>query len=154
MLSSRDSATRSSDSRPGTVLLPALINDEQLVETFKTSLEDASGSLEGLEQLMAKLEEGDGLLPKLINDEELGTEVTDQLRELLGRLNGVTEELQEGDGSAAQLINDPAIYEALNDIVVGINEFEVPAVAHQKPPEGGNQESATRISRRNLPDPG
>ena len=37
-------------------------------------------------------------------------------------LNEVSAKLDRGNGSAAMLINDPKIYDAVNDIVVGVNQ--------------------------------
>jgi len=41
---------------------------------------------------------------------------------LLAQLNEATAKLNQGDGTAARLLNDPSVYEAIGDILVGINE--------------------------------
>ncbi|HYH44658.1 MAG TPA: hypothetical protein VEG34_03170, partial [Thermoanaerobaculia bacterium] len=41
---------------------------------------------------------------------------------IVQRLNTVSERLVQGEGTAAKLINDPKIYQAVNDILIGVNE--------------------------------
>ncbi|HEY4575867.1 MAG TPA: hypothetical protein VIJ26_17940, partial [Thermoanaerobaculia bacterium] len=40
-------------------------------------------------------------------------------------LNEVSAKLNHGDGTAAKLINDPQIYDAVNDVIIGVNESRV-----------------------------
>jgi hypothetical protein len=72
--------------------------------------------------MVADLNSGDGLLPRLMKDEELANELQTDLRQLLQNLNEATAKLNRGEGSAAKLLNDPAVYDAISDILVGINE--------------------------------
>jgi phospholipid/cholesterol/gamma-HCH transport system substrate-binding protein len=98
-----------------------------------TSLRDRLvASIENLEQATVKLrtaaeafEGGDGLLPRLLNDAELAENMTQQIQRLLERLNTLTGKLTEGDGTIAKLLDDPSIYEALNDVVIGIDESKM-----------------------------
>ena len=72
--------------------------------------------------MVADLNAGDGLLPRLMKDEALADELETELRGLLKELNEATEKLNRGEGTAAKLLNDPAVYDAISDILVGINE--------------------------------
>jgi phospholipid/cholesterol/gamma-HCH transport system substrate-binding protein len=98
-----------------------------------TSLRDRLvASIENLEQATVKLrtaaeafEGGDGLLPRLLNDAELAENMTQQIQRLLERLNTLNGKLTEGDGTIAKLLDDPSIYEALNDVVIGIDESKM-----------------------------
>jgi hypothetical protein len=38
------------------------------------------------------------------------------------RLNEISVKISAGEGSAAKLINDPQIYDAVNDVIIGVNE--------------------------------
>ena len=108
--------------REGDGLAPALLHDGELKARFETTLADTEVAAADLRQIAADLRDADGLLPRLLNDEELGDSLTGEVEELLGRLNSTLERIAEGEGTAARLINDPAIFEALDDLVVGINE--------------------------------
>ena len=61
-------------------------------------------------------------MQKLLTDEPYAKEVSEDLRQLIERLNSLSEKLTSGDGTAAKLINDPSIYDAVQDIIVGIDE--------------------------------
>jgi phospholipid/cholesterol/gamma-HCH transport system substrate-binding protein len=111
--------------RTGDGLLPALISDSETRAAFEQTVEGARSTLEELSAVATDLREGEGLLPRLIHDEEVGRRLLDETNELLERLNEVSERLTEGEGTAAKLINDPSIYEALQDVVVGVNESKL-----------------------------
>ena len=108
--------------REGDGLAPALLRDGELKARFESTLADTEIAAGDLRAIAADLRDADGLLPRLLNDEELSESLTTEVQELLGRLNSTLQQVSEGDGTAAKLINDPAIYEALDDLVVGINE--------------------------------
>ena len=106
----------------GDGLLAALIGDSSTKEAFNQSLADLGTTLTGVRDVVTNVQEGDGLLPRMLNDEGLADEITTELNDLLKKLNQTTDALTEGDGTVAQLIQDDAIYTALEDVVVGINE--------------------------------
>jgi phospholipid/cholesterol/gamma-HCH transport system substrate-binding protein len=115
-----DAVLIQAQSGPG--LLPGLLNDPSTKVRFDetlASLQDVAGDLQAF---TADLETSDALLPRLVKDEEYGREVTEEVRQFVERLNEVSAKLSEGEGTAARLINDPQIYEAVNDIIVGIHE--------------------------------
>lgn len=108
--------------REGDGLAPALLRDGELRTRFESTLAETEVAAGDLRAIAADLRDADGLLPRLLTDEELSESLTTEVEELLGRLNSTLEQVAEGDGTAARLINDPAIYQALDDLVVGINE--------------------------------
>ncbi len=108
--------------REGDGLAPALLHDAELKTRFESTMADTQIAAADLRAIAADLRGTDGLLPRLLNDEELSESLTTEVEQLLQRLNSTLEQVSEGDGTAAKLINDPAIYEALDDLVVGINE--------------------------------
>ncbi len=111
--------------REGDGLAPALLHDAELKTRFESTMADTEVAAADLRAIAADLRSADGLLPRLLNDEELGESLTTEVEQLLQRLNSTLEQVSEGDGTAAKLINDPAIYEALDDLVVGINESKL-----------------------------
>lgn len=106
----------------GEGLLPALLRDPAPREQFESILSRLDETLKSLESLAADLERGDGMLPTLLKDEEYGRETTEDLKELLENLRRVSEKLGQGEGTVAKLLDDPQIYQALNDILIGIDE--------------------------------
>ena len=108
------------ESGPG--LLPALLHDEATRERFAATLDRLSAVAVRLEEVTAGLADGDSLAGRLLHDEAWGRELTDELRGFVVALRRVAEKLDQGDGTAARLLNDPSAYEALDDILIGIDE--------------------------------
>lgn len=106
----------------GEGLVPALMTDVETRQRFEKTLASLERSSANLATFTDEIRAGEGVLPKLLFDEEYGDRVTEDLEQLLGRLNLVATELEGGDGTAAKLINDPEVYQALNDIIIGVNE--------------------------------
>ena len=110
----------------GPGLLPGLINDPASKTEFDETLASLHEVARNLQAFSADLQSNDGaLLQRLVKDKEYGREVAEQLRQLVKNLNEVSAKLDRGDGTAAKLINDPKIYDAVNDIIVGVNQSRV-----------------------------
>ena len=108
--------------RDGDGLVPRLLKDGATAERFDATLADLRGAATDLRRFVAEMEGGDGLAQKLLTDEAYAEQVSANLRQLVERLNSVAGKLDAGDGTAARLIDDPEVYEAVNDIIVGVNE--------------------------------
>jgi phospholipid/cholesterol/gamma-HCH transport system substrate-binding protein len=109
----------------GPGLLPGLLNDPSSRQQFNDTLASLNKVARDLQAFTADLETSDALLPRLVKDEEYGREVAEQVRQFVTRLNEVSAKVSEGKGTAAKLINDPQIYEAVNDILIGVNESRI-----------------------------
>ena len=109
----------------GPGLLPGLLNDPAGRAEFNDTLASLHQVAKDLQGFTAGLDNNDALLPKLVKDKEYGREISGQIRQLVRSLNDVAAKLDRGNGSAAKLINDPKIYDAVNDIVVGVNQSKV-----------------------------
>jgi len=110
------------DLREGAGVLPALINDpdtRQKVDVLLSGFEETSSHLA---DLTGAIQSGDGLLGKMINDEDFATQLTDELQQLLRNLRLVSDRVAQSEGTLGLLISDPQVYEAMNDIIVGIDE--------------------------------
>jgi hypothetical protein len=44
---------------------------------------------------------------------------------MVDQLNEVSLKLTRGEGAVAKLLNDPQIYDAVNDIIIGVNESRI-----------------------------
>jgi phospholipid/cholesterol/gamma-HCH transport system substrate-binding protein len=115
-----ESLVTQAQSGPG--LLPGLLNDPATRARFDETLSSLNQVSRDLRELTGELETSDALLPRLVKDEEYGREVAEQVRQFVQRLNEISAKISEGEGSAAKLINDPQIYEAINDVIIGVNE--------------------------------
>jgi phospholipid/cholesterol/gamma-HCH transport system substrate-binding protein len=110
----------------GPGLLPGLINDPASKTEFDETLASLHEVARNLQAFSADLQSNDdALLQRLVKDKEYGREVAEQLRQFVKNLNDVSAKLDRGDGTAAKLINDPKIYDAVNDIIVGVNQSRV-----------------------------
>ena len=106
----------------GPGLLPGLLNDPAAKASFDETLASLRATSKQLEKFTSGLEGSDALIPKLLKDEAYGRQVSGDLRSLVEELNGLSARLARGEGTAARLINDPQIYDAVNDIVIGVHE--------------------------------
>ena len=68
------------------------------------------------------MENNDSVANRLLTDEGMGQRVGRDLEAIVHDLASVAAKLDRGGGAAGMLINDPRIYDAVNDIVVGVNE--------------------------------
>lgn len=102
--------------------LPALLNDPGLKQNLSQTLATLNQTAQDLRKFSSEYEQGEGLVPKLVKDEEYGRRISGQLEQMIERLNDVSLRLSQGEGTAAKLINDPQVYDAVNDILIGVNE--------------------------------
>lgn len=106
----------------GDGLAPALLHDSELKQSFEASLANLELTSAELLELSRRFEEGNGLLRRLIEDDAYAEKVLGQLEGLVERLDGLTADIAEGDGTVGRLIQDPEVYQAINDVIVGVNE--------------------------------
>jgi phospholipid/cholesterol/gamma-HCH transport system substrate-binding protein len=102
--------------------LPALLNDPGERAKVDEALANLDHASKDLQALTAQFGNSQALLPRLLEDQAYGREVTERLRETLQHLDAATERLIAGNGTAARLLNDPAVYEAINNVIVGVNQ--------------------------------
>lgn len=110
------------DLRQGAGALPALLNDPQTREQLDQLLTGFRQTSERLAGITDAIQSGDGLLSKMLNDEEFARQLTEELQQLLSNLAVVSERIAESEGTLGLLISDPQVYEAMNDIIVGVDE--------------------------------
>lgn len=150
----------------GEGLVPALLTDTELRAKLESIVDNLATVSADLAELTRSLEDGEGLLPRLVFDEEYGREMTEEVRELVERINAVTAKLSDGEGTVGRLIEDPQVYEAIHDVIVGVNESKLlrwlirnrqkagirkrfedatqsPSGPQDAPPDAGEQESGS-----------
>lgn len=128
------SAAKSLESITGTVqrgfatnegLVPALMNDPAAKTRVYEVVENLRVTSANLAAFTAAAQKGEGLVPRLLNDKAYGDEALTEFSTLVRQLNVVVAKINNGDGTAGKLISDPAVYESVNDILIGINESKL-----------------------------
>jgi phospholipid/cholesterol/gamma-HCH transport system substrate-binding protein len=102
--------------------LPALLHDPQARDRMLRTVEHFESASGDLARFAAELNESDGLVRRLLSDEEYAREVAGDLQRLIRNLKVISDRLEQGEGTLGQIINDPTVYEAMNDILVGVDE--------------------------------
>ena len=114
-----DAVVASAQHGPGA--LPALLNDPGERARVDETLANLDSASKDLKDLTAHFGNSQALLPRLLEDQTYGREVSERLRETVRHLDTAADRLVEGKGSAALLLNDPGVYDAINDVIVGVN---------------------------------
>ncbi len=109
----------------GEGLVPGLLHDPTLRQRVETTLVNLETTSTEVRALVDALAQGDGVLARLLTDEAYGTKVTTDLEQILERLNSTLGRIADGDGTVGLLIRDPQIYEAVNDVIVGVNQSKL-----------------------------
>ncbi len=105
--------------------LSMLLTDAAAKQRLERSLIHLEQATADIAETARSLKESEALLPRLLNDEAYGRELAAELKSLVENLNRVAEKLDHGPGSAAQIINDPELYQAMKDIVSGVDESKI-----------------------------
>jgi phospholipid/cholesterol/gamma-HCH transport system substrate-binding protein len=100
----------------------ALLSDPEGKKKLYGFLDNLSTAASSLATVIGQLEKGNGTLPILLHDEKFGREFTGHLNNFSRSLDSIGKKLDSGQGTAGKLINDPAIFDAANHVVVGLDE--------------------------------
>jgi phospholipid/cholesterol/gamma-HCH transport system substrate-binding protein len=111
--------------RTGTGAIPALLADPEGKKKVYALVDNLSTAAVSLAQITGQLEKGNGAIPILLHDEKFGKEFTNNLRSFSRRLDSIGRKLDQGEGTAGKLINDPAVFDAANHLVIGLNESKI-----------------------------
>ena len=106
----------------GQGLLPSLLDDEGMKDEVTATLEHLRETSQSVREISSSLENTDGLIGKLLTDEEYGEAAAQHIEKVLKNLSEAAEKLNKGDGTAALLLSDPRVYDAVDDILVGVDE--------------------------------
>ncbi len=113
------------DLQNGNGALPALLADPEGKKKIYALLDNLSQAGVSLARVSLELDRGKGLLPVLLHDEAFAADFRQHLGSFTMHLDSISQKLDHGDGSIGMLINDPSLYDAANDIVVGVNESKL-----------------------------
>jgi phospholipid/cholesterol/gamma-HCH transport system substrate-binding protein len=102
--------------------LPALLTDPEGKERIFALIDNLRTTADNFAAFSVTLRSGEGIIPRLLSDREFADSATAELNLLISELRQVAEKINRGEGTAGRLISDPAIYESVNDILIGINE--------------------------------
>lgn len=102
--------------------LPALLSDPEGKRRMDELIENLRITSANLSKFSTAMSEGEGLLPRLMNDKQYGDQALAEFTLLISQLNETVRKINSGEGTAGKLVADPSLYEAVNDILIGINE--------------------------------
>ena len=105
--------------------LSALLSDPEGKKKLYGMIDNLSAAGVSLARAGSNLEKGKGTLSLLLNDERFAREFREHLENLTRHLDSVSAKLDSTDGSVGKLIADPALYDAANDIIVGVNDSKL-----------------------------
>ena len=80
------------------------------------SREPLAETINRLERIVAKIDEGEGTLGRLVNNPTL----YDEMASMSMRLNQLLAKLENGNGSLGRLIDDPSLYDNLNQTMMNL----------------------------------
>jgi phospholipid/cholesterol/gamma-HCH transport system substrate-binding protein len=103
-------------------LVPALLSDPEGKRKFFAMVDSLQATADGLASFSKDLKSGDGLLGQLVSNGDFSKEFLGDLKKLSSHLANVAAKLDSKEGTAGKLIADPAVADAMNDVLVGINE--------------------------------
>jgi phospholipid/cholesterol/gamma-HCH transport system substrate-binding protein len=102
--------------------LPALLSDPSGRRNVNELLANLRLATENLALLSTEMRSGEGIVPRLFADREFADSTMNEFGGLVAQLGQMAKTLNEGEGTVGRLVSDPSIYEAINDILIGINE--------------------------------
>ncbi len=105
--------------------VPALLGDPEGKKKIYALIDSLKTAADGLSVFSKGLNEENGLVPQLLKNEDFAKTFLGDLKRLSGHLASVSEKLDGGQGTAGKLVNDPAVFEAIDDILVGIDESKM-----------------------------
>jgi phospholipid/cholesterol/gamma-HCH transport system substrate-binding protein len=108
--------------RTGTGMLPALLSDPEGKKKAYALLDNLGAAAGSLAATLQRLEKDNGALAILLRDEKFGKEFTGNLLGFSRSLDSIGRKLDNGTGTAGKLINDPAIFDAAQHLVVGVDQ--------------------------------
>jgi phospholipid/cholesterol/gamma-HCH transport system substrate-binding protein len=111
--------------KSNTGALPALLSDPEGKKKVYTLVDNLSIAAGSLGNVIQQLEKGHGTLAVLLRDEKFSREFTGNLNSFSKSLDSIGKKLDTGKGTAGKLINDPAIFDAANHLVIGIDESKL-----------------------------
>ena len=106
----------------GQGLVPALLSDPEGKRKFFAMVDSLQATADGLASFSKDLKSGNGLLGQLVSNRDFSKEFLGDLKKLSSHLANVAAKLDSTEGTAGKLIADPAVADAMNDILVGVNE--------------------------------
>jgi len=107
--------------KTGEGLVPALLSDPEGKKKFFAMVDSLQSTAAGLASFSKDLKSGNGLLGQLVSNGDFSKEFLADLKNLSSHLANVAAKLDSTQGTAGKLIADPAVADAMNDILVGIN---------------------------------
>ena len=109
----------------GEGIVPALLTDPEGKKKVFEMVDALKATADGLASFSRDLSGGSGLVPKLVKDEKFARDLLADLKSLSSHLANVAAKLDSTEGTAGKLIGDLSVHEAIDDILVGVDQSKV-----------------------------
>ncbi len=97
--------------------------NKQSIDAIVSNFEQASAqmrtTLERVNSVMAKIDQGEGAVGRMVNDEQMGND----LRSAVASLESVAAKIDEGKGTLGKLVNDDTTSKELDKALEGVNKY-------------------------------
>jgi phospholipid/cholesterol/gamma-HCH transport system substrate-binding protein len=114
---------RSFESGEGAI--PALLADPEGKKKVYDLVDNLRVTSSNLATFSTSMQKGEGLVPRLLNDKAYADSAMTEFAALVAQLHETVRKVNAGEGTAGKLVSDPAVYESINDILIGINESKM-----------------------------
>lgn len=118
-------ATVDKGTSTGEGILPALLADPEGKKKVFAMVDSLKATADGLASFSRDLSGGEGLVSKLVKDDRFAKEFLSDLKSLSAHLANVAAKLDSTEGTAGKLIADPAVSDAIDDILVGLDQSKM-----------------------------
>ena len=88
----------------------------------EVAIADFRASAASLKRVTARLESTDSVLGKLLNDDAYSKQLSGNLQSAVSDLAAIAKKINEGKGTLGLLVNDRVLYDAMEDVVAGVND--------------------------------
>jgi phospholipid/cholesterol/gamma-HCH transport system substrate-binding protein len=106
----------------GDNVMATLLRSPETRAELDETLADAKRAAASLRKWTSEVESSDSAVNMLLTDNAAGQRLHRDLESLVRDLSSVAAKLDRGEGSVSKLINDPKIYDAVNDVIVGVDK--------------------------------
>lgn len=90
-----------------------------IVQNFEVASKQLNNTLQTMNSVLAKIDDGQGPMAKMVNDKDMGKD----LKETVASLESVARKIDEGKGTLGKLVNDDTTSKELDEALEGINRY-------------------------------
>jgi phospholipid/cholesterol/gamma-HCH transport system substrate-binding protein len=105
------------DARTGSGTIGQLMSNDELYRSVKASVDRLDSTMNKVDIIVDKINNGNGTVPKLLNDPA----VFDRTNQLLTKFGTIADRIERGEGTLGKLSKEDALYNNMNGTLVKAN---------------------------------